>query len=675
MNEELKVIISAEIEKLKNGVNNAKKQIGNFKEQVKKASKDVEKNFAAIGQAATKAFKVVGTAIAGGIAALTGLSAATAEYRQNQAKLATAFEVAGGTAEQATKTYNDLYRVLGDDGQTTEAAAHLAKLTTEEQALSEWTTICTGVYATFGDSLPIEGLTEAANETAKTGVLTGGLADALNWAGISEEEFQAKLDACNTEAEREQLIRSTLNDTYGDAAALYEENAAAILAQNEAQANLQNKLAVLGEAMTPILTAFTNFGSNILAVITPYIQSLAETALPLLQSALQTVSDTLSTVMGYLADNWELVLTIAGVITGIALAIGLYNTVAAIKAAMDALQVTTVWGLVSAYAAQAAAMIVALAPYLLIIAAVAALVAGFLWLWENCEGFRLFWLDLWEILKTAFAAFLESIQPIWDNIVGAFKEAWAIIKIVWEVAKPFFEAIWNHIKTVFSVVGQVLSGFFKVAWELIKAAWSVVTSYFTNIWNTIKGIFSAVKSVLSGDFSAAWEAIKGVFSGWGSFFSGLWKTIVNTFKNIGSTVGSTISGVVKTAINGVLSTAVSIINGFINAINFAIGIINGIPGVSISTITPLTAPKMAKGGIVDGATLAVVGEAGAEAVMPLENNLQWLDKLAGMLNDRMGGNSGQPIILQVDGKTFAQTSIDSINQLTRQQGKLALNII
>ena len=96
--------------------------------------------------------------------------------------------------------------------------------------MSEWTTICEGVYATFGDSIPIEGLTEAANETAKVGQVTGTLADALNWAGISEDAFNEKLAACNTEAEREKLIRETLNGVYSDAASNYEKNAAAMLA-------------------------------------------------------------------------------------------------------------------------------------------------------------------------------------------------------------------------------------------------------------------------------------------------------------------------------------------------------------------------------------------------------------------------------------------------------------
>lgn len=166
MNEELKILISAEVSKLKQGVENAKQAIKGFGEQVEKAKKNVDANFKAIGESITKAAKTIGVGIAAVGAALLANVGATEEYRNQQAQLKTAFETAGASAETATATYNGLYRVLGDSGQAQEAAQHLAKLTTEEKALNEWTKICQGVYATFGASLPIEGLTEAANETA-----------------------------------------------------------------------------------------------------------------------------------------------------------------------------------------------------------------------------------------------------------------------------------------------------------------------------------------------------------------------------------------------------------------------------------------------------------------------------------------------------------------------------
>lgn len=649
MNEQLKVIISAEINNLKQNVKKAKDEIKDLWKSGKENIKKLNDEFKDLGDKSKQALTTVGVAIAGATTALLGMTAATSEFRQSQALLQSAFETAGGSAEQAKSTYNDLYRVLGDNGQATEAAQHLAKLTTEQEALSEWTNICQGVYSTFSASLPIESLTEAANETAKTGALTGALSDALNWAGISEETFQAQLDECNTEAEREALIRQTLNDTYSEAAANYEKNNAAILSQNEAQAKLDETMASIGETLAPVNAMLTELGAKILAELLPYIQDFADKHLPTIQEALSGVGDVVGVVLTWISDHWEIITTIGAILLSVAATIS---------------TVSTVLGILNA--------VMALSPITLIVAGIAALVAGFVLLWNKCDAFREFWQDLWEKIKEVFSNLVEQLKPLIDAMVGAFKEAWELIKVVWDIVKPYFEALWNDIKIIFSVVKDVLSTFFKAAWENIKIVWDVVVKYFTTLWNNIKLVFSVVKDVLTGDFKGAWEGIKGIFSNWTGFFSELWDSVVKIFKNIGSAVGDAVSSTVKVAINSVLSTAVGIINGFISAINAAIGVINAIPGVNISKLNKLSVPKMAEGGVVNSATLAMIGEAGTEAVVPLENNLGWLDKLATMLNERMGGN--HPIILQVDGKTFAQISVDSINQLTRQTGNLPLVI-
>lgn len=254
MNEELKVIITAEIADLQKKLDAAKKQVGDL-------GKKGEGGFAKFAEGAKKAGAIaatglgIATSVVGAAsAALIGLANNTREYRTEQAKLNTAFEAAGSSALVAKSTYNDLFRVLGDSGQATEAAQHLAKLTTEEKALSEWTNICQGVYATFGDSLPIESLTEAVNHSAQLGEVQGSLADALEWSGVSVDEFNDQLFLCNTESERERLIRDTLNGLYEDAAAGYETNAASILAANEAQAALTDAQAKLGETLEPLVT-------------------------------------------------------------------------------------------------------------------------------------------------------------------------------------------------------------------------------------------------------------------------------------------------------------------------------------------------------------------------------------------------------------------------------------
>lgn len=166
MTEELKILITAQVNSLKQGVQQAKKEIKSFGERVKEAKKEVDTAFKNMGQTIKNTAKAIGASIAAIGVALIGVAASTEEYRNQQAQLQTAFQMAGASAEAATATYNSLYRVLGDSGQAVEAAQHLAMLTQNQEHLAEWTTICQGVYGTFGASLPIEGLTEAVNHTA-----------------------------------------------------------------------------------------------------------------------------------------------------------------------------------------------------------------------------------------------------------------------------------------------------------------------------------------------------------------------------------------------------------------------------------------------------------------------------------------------------------------------------
>lgn len=253
----------------------ALENLGDETEEAADATEEASDKFSGLkkaGGVAVKAIAAIGAACAAAVGSLLGLAESTREARTNMAKLETGFTTAGHSAEAATKTYNELYSILGDDGQATEAAAHLAQLTNNEKELSTWANIATGVYATFGDSLPIEGLTEAANETAKTGALTGALADALNWAGVSEDEFQASLDACATEQERQALITDTLNGLYSESAEKYRESNAEVIAANEAQANLNATLNELGAIAEPIMTQIKTVAADLLETITPFVE-------------------------------------------------------------------------------------------------------------------------------------------------------------------------------------------------------------------------------------------------------------------------------------------------------------------------------------------------------------------------------------------------------------------
>lgn len=216
------------------------------------------------------------TAAAGAATAVIGsllkIDEATQEYRENMGKLNTAWEASGGSAELAKQAYQGLYGVIGDSDTATEAAQLMAGLASNTKDVAAWTDIAAGVSGKFGDALPINSLIEASNETAKTGQLTGALADALNWVGIQEDDFQAKLDACTTEQERNALITETLNKAYAESTEAFKANNAEVLAAREGQAKLDEALGKLGGAVSTVKTQLlSEFAPAIADIVTAFV--------------------------------------------------------------------------------------------------------------------------------------------------------------------------------------------------------------------------------------------------------------------------------------------------------------------------------------------------------------------------------------------------------------------
>ena len=246
-----------------------------------KASDKLGDGMAKAGDSGGKIKEIfAGNVLAGGAMALAGAVAsiassflnidkATEEVRENLAKVDSAFGASGKSSESASKAYRDFYKILGDSDTAAESTQLLAQLAKSEQEVDKWTRTATGVMATFGDSLPINSLIEAANETAKVGTVTGVLADALNWVGISEDEFNAKLAACSSEQERNTLITETLAATYEDAATAYEANNAGLMQARELQAQLDESLAALGGTVQ-------NVKNGLLADFLPAIVQIIE---------------------------------------------------------------------------------------------------------------------------------------------------------------------------------------------------------------------------------------------------------------------------------------------------------------------------------------------------------------------------------------------------------------
>lgn len=195
------------------------------------------------------------SAIQGIGSSIANLVSETQEYRKIMGSLEISSTSAGYSAEETAQTYKQLYGVLADDQTAATTTSNLQALGLSQQQLTQITNGAVGAWAKYGDSIPIDGLAEAINETAKTGTVTGNFADVLNWAGKSEDEFNKKLQAAGSESERANLILQELTDQgLIQAGEAWQENNKSLVENNQASADLQNTMGTIGEIIEPVVT-------------------------------------------------------------------------------------------------------------------------------------------------------------------------------------------------------------------------------------------------------------------------------------------------------------------------------------------------------------------------------------------------------------------------------------
>ena len=907
--ETLNIQIKANVQQAVDSINKVKKDIKDIGkdggssakgiDKVTKSLKDVQKASGHAKQGVEKAMGGIKKSVLSAVKAVATLALATAslsegmEFGKLQGKLNAAFQSAGSSAAQATKTFKELYRFLGDSDRAVETAQNLARVTTSEKELAEWTKILQGVYATMGDAIPVETLAESVNETAQVAKVTGTLADALNWMGVSEDAVNNQLATMNTAHEREAYLRSLLNGLYSNAATIYEHNTKAMLDYNQAQANLKIQLADVATKIMPLITAFSNMAAVVLGVLKPAIEVIVQVIATLCQWIITAINwlgaffgifsdgkasvsntnnsinkatqnmnnyagaiggaaaaakelkkqtmgfDELNVVqsptatggggggggsvatpnvdipkietpnfddfnasledskkkiegllvliggiaagiglwklinfisdlitasktakglgmtmgkvgsiirhkvlapitmiaggillaMGY-TDAWangiswtNLAETIGGlalIITSLGLSFGSFGAIIGVIVGGVALLVlgikdliengysmegviTVLIGAVATFLGVILLVNTALlaSPITWIIVGIMALVAAFVILWNECEGFRNFWIKLWDKIKNAVSVFIDWCKNAWQAIKTAISNAisWIKEKILVPISnfyikwiKPPVDKCIEIITKMVEIVIGLYVGLFNLLvdkiikpiaeWvsktvnnikDWIKGAVDTVKGWFSDLWSKIKEIFSPVANFFKEVWNKAYNAVKNVFAPIVDFFGGIWDKIKNKFSKLGTSIGDAISNAVKSGINGVISLIERTINKAISLINGAIKLINLLPGVNVGYVKKLSMPRLAQGGIVDSATIAMIGEQGKEAVVPLENNTEWMDKLA----DRIASRNAKPtkLVLMVDGKELGWTTINSINNITKQTGNLPLVVM
>ncbi|ALA47684.1 TMP repeat family [Streptococcus pneumoniae] len=369
-----------------------------------------------------------------------------------------------------------------------------------------------------------------------------------------------------------------------------------------------------------------------------------------------------------------------------------------------------------------AALAVLTSPITLVIAAIAALIAIGVLLYQNwdtvvefaktawqglcdfisgiCQAIGEFFSGLWTKLQEIFEPigqwFGEKFQQAWDAIVnifsgigewfsGVFQGAWDAIVNIFTPIGSWFGQRWADVTSALANIGAWFTNMFQKAWTGLTNIFSKLGSWFGERWADVTNALSSVSNWFGEMFTNAYNAVKDAFSSIGDFFKGVWDTVKSIFVNAGQMVGEAVGGAFKSAVNAVLGTIENVVNGFIGMINGVLGVVRNLPGLGwVGSVSTVSLPRLARGGIVDSPTIAMIGEAGKEAVVPLENTgfIQTLGRVvsSAVVNamagvSPQGGFSGDgDIVIQIAGHEFGRVAIQEINKEHERAGQTLLKI-
>ncbi|MDS8874761.1 hypothetical protein RLK69_06505 [Streptococcus pneumoniae] len=347
-----------------------------------------------------------------------------------------------------------------------------------------------------------------------------------------------------------------------------------------------------------------------------------------------------------------------------------------------------------------AALAVLTSPITWVIAAIAALIAIGVLLYQNwdtvIEFAKTAWQGLCDFISGICRAIGEFFSGLWIKLqeifepIGQwfgekFQQAWDAIVNIFTPIGSWFGQRWADVTSALANIGAWFTDMFQKAWTGLTNIFSKLGSWFGERWNDVTSVLANVSSWFGNMFTSAYNAVKNAFSSIGGFFSGVWSTVQSIFVNAGQKVGSAVGGAFRSAVNGVLGTIENVVNGFIGMINGVLGVVRNLPGLGwVGSVSTVSLPRLARGGIVDSPTIAMIGEAGKEAVVPLENTgfIQTLGRVvsSAVVNamagiSPQGGFSGDgDIVIQIAGHEFGRVAIQEINKEHERAGQTLLKI-
>lgn len=667
---------------------------------------DNSDKLAKAGKGLETAGKTITGAVGGAATALVGLASSQEENIEQTHQLDAAWKDAGGTSEQARNSYTLFYKLLGEEDTATEAAQNLSRLTTNQQELDKWNNIAAGSFSKFGDALPLENLVEASQETAHTGTVTGGLADALNWATASNEQwsaalsgnqaaqqafndaigqgatkedaFNAALAACGSEQERSSLITQTLDGLYGEIGQTYQDNNKTMLDSREQQAQFNQKLTEAGEAALPVKEKVLELGTTLLEKVAPALESVSDWFQQLSPEQQDLVTNiALGTLaFGGLATGAGKVLQAGSEIGGTIKTVsekfgGLKGAIGAVGGGW-----TSFTGLIAAN------------PILLGVAAVAAAVAGLTWFFTQTETGKQMWSDFtgwisgkWQGVQDFFAGVPAFWQGIWDRITGKAEEvkndlgakfdgikegasnAWENLKTnasdAWgnlqSAASEKFGAIKDSIRNDMQTGLEAGSSSAKALQAAMNGDWSTAKTEAANAFNLIKdNITNKLGNAKTNAINIA-DTIgdKLGFPGLGTKVNGVFEGIKNGITNKLNSAWNTISWIpnqISSAFSGIRISLPHISLPHFSVSWRDIGGIVDLPSISVSWY--------AKGGYFDRPSIIGVGEAGGEHVTPDRKLRESVEDAVSRAFDRWGCGAN-PVSVSVTVNATVNDKVDA----------------